>query len=149
MTDSYAVADADPVATVLSWLTEHPEATKALGGPGRVSGIVEGPWPHLRVTAGAGGDLRDLSWATEPEVALEIYGDPGGWPGPAALRRALLVCAVAAAELPRAPQDARRPVVSRVRPSGMLIDSPLVTGQPRYILGLLITLRPPEGSTRR
>ncbi|WP_370419012.1 hypothetical protein AB8O64_11195 [Streptomyces sp. QH1-20] len=149
MTDSYAVADADPVATVLSWLAEHPKVAMALGGPNRVSGILEAPWPHLRVTAGAGGDLRNLSWAIEPEVALEIYGDPGGWPGPAALRRALLMCAVATAELTDAPEDPMRPVVSRVRPSGMLIDSPLATGQPRHILGLLVTLRPSEASTRR
>ncbi|MEU5425551.1 hypothetical protein AB0H73_08070 [Streptomyces olivoreticuli] len=142
MPDSYEVADADPVATVLAWLAEHPKAAEVLGGPGRVSGIAEAPWPHLRVTAGPGGDLRDLTWATETEVSLELHGDPGGWPGPAAMRRTLLICALATAELTEAPPAAGRPVVSRVRPSGMLIDSPLATGQPRHILGLLVTLRP-------
>lgn len=143
MTGSYAIADADPVAAVLAWLAEHPKVREALGGPGHVSGALEAPWPHLRVTAGPGGDMRDLRWATEPEVSLELYGDPGGWPGPAALRRTLLACAVAAAEMPDVPTVPGESVVSGVRPSGMLIESPLATGQPRWIMGLLVTIHPP------
>ncbi|MFI8265270.1 hypothetical protein [Streptomyces sp. NPDC085665] len=141
---TYDVADADPVAAVLAWLAEHPKVAEALGGPGRVSGVREAPWPHLRVTPGFGGDLRTLEWATEPEVALEVYGDPSGWPGPAALRRIALVCALAAKELVDEPSKTGHSVVSSVRPSGVLIDSPLADGQPRHIFSLLITVHPPQ-----
>lgn len=144
MASPYLVADADPVAVVLAWLAEHPKVTEALGGPGRVSGIAEAPWPHLRVTTGPGGDMRTLEWATEPEVTLEVYGDPGGWPGPAALRRIALIGALAAKELPDLPAKAGQAVVSSVRPSGVLIDSPLADGQPRHIFGLLVTVHPPQ-----
>ncbi|MFF4188102.1 hypothetical protein ACFYZ9_33400 [Streptomyces sp. NPDC001691] len=142
MTASYEIADADPVAAILAWLAEHPTVVEALGGPGRVSGTVEAPWPHLRVTPGATGDMRNLEWATESEVMLEVYGDPGGWPGPAALRRIALLSALAAKELTDAPSTPGQPVISRVRPSGVLIDSPLADGQPRTMFGLLVTVRP-------
>lgn len=144
MNTVYEVADTDPVAVVLAWLAEHPQLTEALGGPGRVSGIREAPWPHMRVTAGPGGDMRTLEWATEPEVTLEVYGDPSGWPGPAALRRIALIGALAAKELPDAQAKPGQPVVSSVRPSGVLIDSPLADGQPRHILGLLVAVHPPQ-----
>ncbi|WP_030372339.1 hypothetical protein [Streptomyces rimosus] len=140
--DAYALADADPVAAVLAWLAEHPKVTEVLGGPGHVSGTREAPWPHLRVALGPGGDLGNLSWRTEPEVSLELYGDPGGWPGPAALSRMLKMCAVAATELPDAEPAAGRPVIAGVRPSGVLLESPLETGQPRWVMGLLVTLHP-------
>jgi hypothetical protein len=138
------IADADPVTVVLAWLAEHPKVTAALGGPGRVSGVREAPWPHLRVAPGAGGDLRALEWATEPEVTLEVYGDPSGWPGPHALRQIALVAALAAKELVDQPAAPGQPVVSSVRPSGVLIDSPLADGQPRHIFGLLTTIHPPQ-----
>lgn len=142
MTTAYSFADADPVSAVLSWLQKHPAVVEALGGPGRVSGIAEAPWPHLRITHGPGGDLRTLTWATEPEVTLEVYGDPGSWPGQAELRRILLVCANATMELTEAAPARGRPVVSGVRPSGTLLWSPLVDGQPRWLMGLLIALHP-------
>jgi hypothetical protein len=142
MTTPFNLADADPVSVVLAWLQQHQQVADALGGPGRVSGIAEAPWPHLRVTHGPGGDLRTLTWATSPEVTLEVYGDPGGWPGQAELRRILLVCAGAVQELVEAPHEPGRPVVSGVQPSGVLAWSPLVDGQPRWLLGLLVTLHP-------
>lgn len=142
MPSTFELADADPVSSVLAWLQQHPRVPEALGGPGRVSGISEAPWPHLRVTHGPGGDLRTLTWATEPEVTLEVYGDPGGWPGQAELRRIILRCAVAAAEMPQAPHVPGQPVISGVRPSGTLLWSPLVDGQPRWLLGLLVALHP-------
>ncbi|MFD3514912.1 hypothetical protein [Streptomyces sp. NPDC058657] len=142
MAAPYELADADPVSAVLAWLQNHPRVTKALGGSGRVSGIAETPWPHLRVTHGAGGDLRGLNWATTPEVTLEAYGDPGGWPGQAELRRIILVCAAAATEMPEAPHTPGQPVINGIRPSGTLLWSPLVDSQPRWLLGLLVTLHP-------
>ncbi|MFZ3557214.1 hypothetical protein [Streptomyces sp. BH055] len=142
MASTFDLADADPVSAVLAWLHDHPRVAEALGGPGRVSGLSEAPWPHLLVGHGAGGDLRTLTWATEPEVTLEVYGDPGGWPGKAELRRIILTCSAAATELPEAPQKPGQPVISGVRPSGTLVWSPLVDGQPRWLLGLLVTLHP-------
>lgn len=139
---AFELADADPVSEVLAWLTQHPKVAEALGGPGRVSGIAEGPWPHLSVGHGPGGDLRGLVWATSPEVQLEVYGDPGGWPGRGELRRVLLLCAAAAKELVEAPHTPGRPVISGIRPSGLLIWSPLVDGQPRWLLSLSVTLHP-------
>lgn len=136
------LADADPVSALLAWLQTHPEVADALGGPGRVSGIEEAPWPHLRVDHGPGGDLRDLRWAIAPEVTLEVLGDPGGWPGKAELRRILLRCAQAARELVEAPHVLGNPVISGISPSGLLLWSPLVTGQPRWLLNLSVTLHP-------
>ncbi|WP_435059865.1 hypothetical protein [Streptomyces sp. bgisy060] len=136
------LANADPVSVMLAWLQHHPRVAEALGGPGRVSGIPEAPWPHLRVMHGPGGDLRTLTWATEPEVILEVYGDPGGWPGQAELRRVLLTCATAATGLTEAPHSPDQPVVSGVRPSGALLWAPLVDGQPRWIMSLSVALHP-------
>ncbi|MER7937939.1 MULTISPECIES: hypothetical protein [unclassified Streptomyces] len=144
MTDAYALADTDPVAALLAWLSAHPVVTEALGGPGRVSGEMEPPWPHLRVTAGPGADLRDMTWLTEPDVSLELIGDPSGWPGPAAMRRTLLVCALAAKELVDTPHEPGQPVVAHIRPSGALIESPLANGQPRWMFGLIVSIHPPQ-----
>ncbi|MGX1268096.1 hypothetical protein [Streptomyces phaeoluteigriseus] len=136
------LADADPVSAILAWLQDHPEVADALGGPGRVSGIQEAPWPHLRIDHGPGGDLADLRWRIAPEVTLEAYGDPGGWPGKAELRRILLRCAQAAQELVEAPHVSGRPVISGIKPSGLLVWSPLVDGQPRWVMNLSVTLHP-------
>ncbi len=136
------LADADPVSALLAWLQQSTAAADALGGPGRVSGIAEAPWPHLRISHGPGGDLRDLNWAIAPEVTLEVYGDPGGWPGQAELRRILLSCARAALNVVEAPHVPGQPVISGVRPSGLLVWSPLVDGQPRWLMNLSVTLHP-------
>ncbi|MFE9993534.1 hypothetical protein [Streptomyces avermitilis] len=136
------LADADPVSAILAWIQEHSEAADALGGPGRVSGIAEAPWPHLMIGHGAGGDLRDLNWAIAPEVTLEVYGDPGGWPGKAELRRILLRCARATQALVEAPHVPGQPVISGIKPSGLLVWSPLVDGQPRWLMNLSVTLHP-------
>ncbi|MEV7512081.1 hypothetical protein AB0O57_29405 [Streptomyces sp. NPDC091201] len=141
MQDS-TLADADPVSELLAWLQQSPAAADALGGPGRVSGIPEAPWPHLVVTHGAGGDFRDLTWATSPEVMLELHGDPGGWPGRAELRRILLLCATIAKQAVEAPHVPGRPVISGVQPSGTLVWAPLVDGQPRWMFGLSVTIHP-------
>lgn len=136
------LADADPVSVLLAWLKQSPEAADALGGPGRVSGLVEAPWPHLVIGHGPGGDLGDLRWVTTPEVTLEAYGDPGGWPGKAELRRILVRCAQAAQSIVEAPHTPGRPVINGVKPSGLLLWSPLVDGHPRWLLNLSVTLHP-------
>lgn len=136
------LADADPVSVLLAWLQQSAAAADALGGPGRVSGMAEAPWPHLAIGHGPGGDLRDLQWATAPEVTLEAYGDPGGWPGKAELRRILIRCANAAQEIVEAPHTPGLLVINGVKPSGLLVWSPLVDGQPRWLMNLSVTLHP-------
>ncbi|MFB6700168.1 hypothetical protein [Streptomyces rubiginosohelvolus] len=137
-----SIADADPVSEILAWLQQSTVAADALGGHGRVSGISEAPWPHLLVGHGPGGDLRTLTWATEPEVTLEVWGDPGGWPGKAELRRILLRCAQAAQGIVEAPHVPGRPVIGGIRPSGLLLWAPLVDGQPRWMMNLAVTIHP-------
>ncbi|MFG2795747.1 hypothetical protein [Streptomyces pseudovenezuelae] len=136
------LADADPVSALLLWLQQSAEVADALGGPGRVSGIAEAPWPHLVIGHGPGGDLRDFRWATAPEVTLEVHGDPGGWPGKAELRRILVRCAQVAQSIVEAPHKPGQPVINGVKPSGLLLWSPLVDGQPRWLLNLAVTLHP-------
>jgi hypothetical protein len=136
------LADADPVSVLLAWLQQSDEVADALGGPNRVSGIAEAPWPHLVIDHGAGGDLRDLNWAIAPEVTLEVHGDPGGWPGKAELRKILMRCATAAKGVVEAPHTPGQPVINGVKPSGLLVWSPLVNGQPRWLMNLSVTLHP-------
>jgi hypothetical protein len=137
------IADADPVSALLPWLQQHPAVLAAFGGGEHISGISEDPWPHLVLSHGQAGDMRALQWATEPEVTLEVHGDPSGWPGQAELRRLVLTAAQAATELAGQPPIAPGgPIVSRVGPSGTLAWSPFANGQPRIICGLLIAIRP-------
>lgn len=141
MTDPSA---ADPLAVVVAWLRAHPRIAAEFGGPEHVSGLLEAPWPHLVVSPGPGGDLGDLYWLSSPEVTLEVYDDPAGTRGRAALRRLAMIAAVVCKELAdRTDHSPTEPVVSEVRPTGVLAWSPLATGQPRWTLNLGITLRPP------
>ena len=141
MADPYALAAADPVSAILAWLSEHPKVTEVLGGPGHVSGLAEAPWPHLVVSHGPGGDMRQLRWAAQPDVTLEVYGDPGGWPGSAELRRITLVCALAAQEVVDADPQPAGPVICGISWNS-LVSSPLISGQPRWLIGASVTLHP-------
>lgn len=139
-------ADADPIVVVLEWLRGHPQIETLLGGPGldHVSGIEEAPWPHLVVGEGAGGDLRDLQWAGDYEVTLELVGFPDGRPGKAAMRKTALRILRLVADLPeQQPADETRPAVSRVRPSGVALYQARTNGQPTYQFGAILTVRPP------
>lgn len=135
-------AAADPLPVVLAWLRQHPTVLAAIGGPEHISGVMEAPWPHLRVTSGPGGDLRDMTWETVSEVTLEVYGDPSGWPGPAELRRLLLLAARVCVDIPHHDGATGHPVISDVGPSGVVAVTPLLTGQQRWTLGLLVTSHP-------
>jgi hypothetical protein len=138
------ISDADPVAVVHDWLRNHPDQTALLGGPEHVSALVEGPWPHVVVSDGPGGDLRDLVWSTEPMVTLEVVGHPDGYPGPAALRKLAIQQALLVAQLPEREVTSTQSVVSKVKPAGVLAWAPLFNGQqPRFVMDLLITIRPP------
>lgn len=133
----------DPVAVLYDFFTDHPAVTELLGGPGHVSGLIEAPWPHLAVTEAPQGDLRGLVWSAEYEVTLDLVGDPVGAPGQAELWRMMMRLAQIAASMPDEPATPGEPVVSRVVPSGTAAYTPLTNGQPRYVMGVYITLRPP------
>lgn len=138
------LSDADPVAVVLDWLKDHPDNIALLGGPEHVSGIAEGPWPQVVVSDAPAGDFRDFIWSAELGVTLEVIGHPNGTPGPAALRRLAVKQAGLVAQLPERDVTATDPVVSKVRSSGVAAWAPLTNGQPRFVLDLLLTIRPPR-----
>jgi hypothetical protein len=135
------LAAADPLPQVLAYLQAHPDLTDALGGPGRVSGLMEAPWPHLTVTPGPGGDMRRALWETVTSISLEAYGDPSGFPGIARVRQLVLLAVAATVEMPElAPPGPA--VICHVKPSGALAYAPLETGQPRWTAGILVTSHP-------
>lgn len=138
-------ADADPVAVVIDWLKGAPEVGVLLGGPERVSGQSEAPWPHLAVFDGPGGDLRDMRWDAEYEVSLELTGSPDNVEGDAALRRIMLGILAVVAHLPEEQVVyATTPVVSRVRPSGTYGWADMPSTQRRITSGVYVTIRPPS-----
>lgn len=139
---------ADPLAECLAWLKADPAVTDAFtGGAAHISGLVEAPWPHVRLDVGPGGDLRDLRWDTETEVTVEITSDPEGRPGKAALRQLLIVALASLTRLPERDHSPGDAVVSRVRPSGVFAFTTLASGQIRWSAGVLVVIRPPTDST--
>jgi hypothetical protein len=137
-----SIADADPIAEVLSWLQAHPTVLAEFGGPGHISGLNEPPYPHVRVASSGGGDDGDLTWVVSPEVLVETYADPDGMPGQAELRRLHYVALLAAVELPRRAHTAEMTVVSSVLPSSTAAAVPLPLGQLRWTSALRVTLHP-------
>lgn len=115
MTDQ---TSADPVAVSLSWLKAHATVVAAFGTTASITGVVESPWPHLRVAPGAGGDLRGGRWDLDEDVLFEVIGSPDGSPGEAEMRRLAMVVVQAMLELPDRAHTATDPVVCQVRPVG-------------------------------
>lgn len=138
---------ADPLAVVVSWLKAHAAVAAEFGGPDHVSGLREGPWPHILVEPGQGGDLGDGTWLIRPEVTLTVFGDPDGSPGRAELYRLAMVAFQAVKGLEDrsySPGDGQ-PVVSEVRPTGAVAWNPLRTGQGSWTFGVFVSLHPPVG----
>lgn len=137
--------EADAVAEVLAWLGEHPVTLTLLGDPTpSLSGILEAPWPHLIVTEGVDGDLRNMTWEHEQEVVLQLVSDPTGAPGKAALRKQVLQLAKAAVELSDQPRTATEVVTCNVRPTNVPPRyQQLTTGQLSYSVSLMVTVHPP------
>ncbi|MFJ3793564.1 hypothetical protein [Kitasatospora sp. NPDC090091] len=141
--DLLTVAAVDPVAAALTHLRHHPVVTQAFGGADHISGLVEAPWPRLRVLPGPGGDLRGLRWDTVGEVTIEAISDPAGWPGSAELRRLTLLAAAALIELPNVDPPPPGPVVSHVRPTSPApAFTELTSGAIRYSLTLQLVMHP-------
>lgn len=138
------LTDADPVEVAVQWLAAHPAVLDALGGPEHVTGIPEAPWPHVVVSEGVNGVIRESWHSGEFEVELAVLGHPTGAPGQAALWRIAMKVLKALSELPeqQVPEPGV-PVVSIARPSGVFAWSPMTNGQPRYVIGVLLVLRAP------
>jgi hypothetical protein len=136
----YRLVDTDPVAIVLSWLSAHPAVVDVLGGPGRVSGELEGPWPHVRV-APAGGNVGNLLDAVTGQVSIEAYGDPAG-SSPSQLRRIGMTCLLAVRELTERDHQPGQAVVSVAVPVSPLAPSPLTNRQGRWRATVSITAKP-------
>jgi hypothetical protein len=136
----YRLVDVDPVAIALTWLSGHPAVTDVLGGPGRVSGEVEGPWPHLRLVA-AGGNPGTLLDAVTGEVSVEVYGDPAG-SSPSQLRRIGMTVLLALKELTEREYVPGQPVVSVTAAVSPLQPSPLTNKQGRWRVTVSMTAKP-------
>ncbi|WP_146231193.1 hypothetical protein [Micromonospora sicca] len=75
-------AEIDGVALAIEVLKAAPVITEKFGGPDRVSGLNEPPFPHLRVIALPGGDDGRLLWTVRKELQVEVWAHPDGrsWP---------------------------------------------------------------------
>lgn len=134
--------DVNPVAEVIGWLETH----AALAAEGltaeHVSGRVEAPWPHVRVTPSPGGFLQDMIHQHTEEVQVEVIDHPGGVLGQATVRRLLLLVAKAVAGLDDRDVSAGETVVTDVRSTSGAVWSPLPGEQPRYLTTFSITAHP-------
>ncbi|MBC9000505.1 hypothetical protein [Micromonospora aurantiaca (nom. illeg.)] len=142
------VVDVDPVAIALAELTSATEmlAEYGSGGAEHVSGLNEGPYPHLQVRPSPGGEDGRLVWSVTGEVVLLAWAGPDGRPGSAALRRLLYLAVhhlVRAAGRPHVPG---RPVVTDAYTvgSGRLQPDP-ATGQLCWAHTVRIVAHPDNG----
>lgn len=144
----------DPVAVVLAWLQTHAGVLAAFGDAAHVSGVVEAPWPHLRVAPGPGGSLRDGVWALDEDVLLEVYGDPSGAPGEAGMRHLMLVAVSAVRELVDVAAETTDVVVSDVISVGIprpqqapwtvgVRQQATTSGQSRWSMVMRVVAHPP------
>lgn len=132
----------DAIGEVLRWLKQHQRILAEFGGPEHVSGVIEAPWPRLRIAPDASNDLAQLRWEHEAGVLVEVYADPAGTISPHRSWQLIMIALAAVAELPSAPYEPGRAVVSRVRSTTGLVPQPLSNGQYRWIAGLGVTVHP-------
>lgn len=139
------LADADPVPVVLSHLRQHTGLLAEVGGDAdNITGIVEAPWPHVRIATAPGGDLRDMRWAAETAVLIEVFGDPAGKTGEAKLRRIAFTVLEAVKELEGADAAPGKPFIARVSAADVPASVPLTTGQRKWSATLRLVARPPR-----
>lgn len=135
---------ADPVAVALGWLRGRPAITAAFGSAEHISGLVEAPWPHLRVSAGPGGSVDDVLWQNTGEIVLEVIDHPSHVLGEAALWRLAMTALIELSQLPNREVSPTEPVVTLVRANGTVSNQPLQTGQGRQLIGVSVTVHPPH-----
>ena len=138
---AHPLVDTDPVALTLAYLSAHTDVVAAVGGAGRVRGVNEPPYPRIEITNPSSND-RDLRWVIAPVLQVAALGDLDGTPGPAALRRILMTTLVALKAWPDIPRGPGEAVVTEVRSVSGAADSPLATGQPRWISRVQLWVHP-------
>lgn len=139
-----SLSDADPVAEVIWHFLNTPEVEDLLGGADRVSGEMEGPFPHLTVTPGSTGDLTTLRGRVVHEVTVQLYGPMDHSIGAAELWRRLVRILEIGTRMPDRDHPAGRPVVARVVVQGGVTRQPLSSGQMRLNATLNVTLGLPQ-----
>lgn len=148
MTSTPRIELANPVETLLSWLRTDGAILGEFGGPDRVGGENEAPFPRIRVTHSPDGSDGDLRWFSTPGVIVETYGAVDGTPGMHELRRLHYVVLGRISVIPE--RQAEAPV------SGRAVISSVVARRARYrrepgttqlvwSSSLLVGIHPPEG----
>ncbi|MGW0485758.1 hypothetical protein [Nonomuraea sp. NPDC003214] len=142
-----ALEDVDAVPPVIAYLSGHPDLTAALGGPGRVDGEHEPPYPRLRVADAPGGRENLDSYVVAQRITIEALGPVDGPSiGKAALRRILYTALRVLAGLPAAPEGTSPDtVVTAISSSVAGGYVPLADGQPRYVATVTATAHPGQG----
>lgn len=136
--------DADAVSEVLAELMSDPLVLEEFGGVEHISGLPEGPWPHLVVSPGSGGSLgAALAWH-EPDLLLEVVGPVDGTIGPAALWRLMMIVVTTVKAMPERDHVPGRPVVSAVKFTGGITKQPLASGQIRWQATAALTIGLPQ-----
>lgn len=138
------LSDADPVGEVIWRYKNSPDIDEILGGPDHVSGLMEEPWPHLRVLPGSTGEFSTLRGRLLHEVTLELYGPMDGSIGSAALWKTMIRLLILANRIPDGEHPPGRPVVSRANVQSGVTRQPLSNGQMRWVATLNVTLGPPQ-----
>jgi hypothetical protein len=138
------LSDVDPVGEVIWRFLNAAEVTEILGGPDRVSGLLEAPFPHLRVIPGSTGEMSTMRGRMVHEVTLELYGPMDGSVGSAALFRMLAKVLRFANRIPDGAHPSGRAVLSRLNIQGGITRQPLTSGQLRYVATLNVTILPPQ-----
>jgi hypothetical protein len=103
---SWDLADADPVAGVVWWLTNHAPLNALLREVRTGDGAVVGsrnmpPYPRLRVLDIDAGDLGTFNGIVTCRFMIEALGDPDGTPGKFRLRRIAVASAEALEQITR------------------------------------------------
>jgi hypothetical protein len=140
------LAAADALAVARAWLDAHEGVRRALDpvnvAGGRVGPYNEPPYPRLRLSE-APGDDRDLRWLLAPVLTIEALGDLDGTITPTVLRQIMYAALGALTELPEAEVPPGQPVVTSVRSLSGAVNSPLPTGQERYVTTVQFSIHPP------
>lgn len=136
--------DADAVGPLIAYLSAHPDMVAALGGPGRVDGENEPPYPRIRISDAPGGTDDLDTEIVGQRIQLEALGSlDGPTIGKAALRRILYTALRLARQLPAAPEGATdKVVVTAVSSSVGGGYVPLADGRPRYVATITATAHP-------
>jgi hypothetical protein len=149
VTSAAAIGSVNPVAIASAWILVHPDVAAAFAKyPARdestgvrISGVVEPPYPMLRVVTTPGGALNDARWRISPEILLEAWGDTDAYPGPAALQEIVTTACVCLRGLEDKDYQPWEPVVTHVDVAAPYpLDDP--TGQARWLATATLTCHP-------